>query len=367
MDTLFFRDARSFTAGAGTTAEYNFPSPLTFFGAIGNALLDSLGIELKEFINGDNNSSVLGRYDESLQDTKIKLKGPYLHIGNEIVFPPPANIWVLDKCVPFLANPYFTDWKWDIKKENLTILKPGKKYSDMKLLHQYISIEDLSHYLLGSLKSLHLTDEEEIFMEETRYGNAISKKSMAVIEHCLYTTTHLKFKEYPKTNKFIKTGFTLFANGIEKSDILIEAITIGGERRKAVIKIFENDKIIHDQPKILEKIQFTKKFFIYFTTPSIFKNGWYIDLPGEFNDARLVGAAVNKPTYISGWKINSKNFRGNPRPIKKATPAGSVYFFKADSWDDSKFKNFFTKYHFAESLSDEYPSAGFGIGLIGSW
>jgi hypothetical protein len=90
-------------------------------------------------------------------------------------------------------------------------------------------------------------------------------------------------------------------------------------------------------------------------------------LPAEFNGAEFVGAALNKPQFISGWKRHGKGMYGEPRLIKRLVPAGSVYFFKADKWNDVQFETVYKKYHFGESLSEEYPDAGFGICLIGVW
>ena len=59
--------------------------------------------------------------------------------------------------------------------------------------------------------------------------------------------------------------------------------------------------------------------------------------------------------------------RGSPRPLKKLAPAGSVYFFKAERWDVSKFERFYRDCHLGKSVSEEYPDAGFGIAMIGVW
>ena len=81
----------------------------------------------------------------------------------------------------------------------------------------------------------------------------------------------------------------------------------------------------------------------------------------------MVGAAVNKPQYISGWARSGKGAGGEPRPIKRMVPAGSVYFFNTNGWDEQKFGCLYKKYHFGKSLSGEYPDAGFGIALMGVW
>lgn len=376
MDTLFFRDHRPFNAGEETTAEFNFPSPLTFFGAIGSAVLDGTkGVELRKFVRGIGGYEhpKLGKYDPDLKNTGMKLKGPFLHREGEVFFPPPANLWIsiLGKkpSTYYTSLPYETDWEWDIKRENQNLrpLKMPTK-SEMKPLDEYISAKVLTQYLSNSLPpTIPVKSKEEFFAKEDRYGHALSRDSLTVEEGYLYTATHLRFKDELGKRKYIKTGFTLIAEGIDETDLPDKMISLGGERRRAMISVSRGDKLVPEQLEVLNAIKSTKKFFIYLATPAIFRNGWYRDFPSEFDGAVMVGAAVKKPMYISGWKVSGDSFRGKPRPMKRAVPAGSIYFFEAESWNDERFETLYKKYHFKESLSDEYPSAGFGIGLIGSW
>ena len=370
MDTLFFRDSRPFTAGEGTTADFNFPSPLTFFGSIGNAVLDSTDeADTKKFITAGH--SKLGKYDSELKNTLLKLKGPFLYKNRNIFLPPPANLLVAKggtRYIPYPALPYDMDWKWDIKNENLKPLQIKKVEFEIKPLNKWISIEDLMKYLSGNLDVFSARSLEEFFIKEIKYGHAISRDSQTVEKGYLYTSTHIRFKDELEFKNYDETGFMIAVDGIEEKDLQDNIIYLGGERREAIITV--NDlgkrKLIPEQPEVVLKIQASKRFFIYLATPAIFKNGWYIDLSSEFEGAELVGAAVNKPEFISGWKIK-ENMKGEPRSIKKAAPAGSVYFFESKSWNDQKFEELYKKYNFNESLSDDYPSAGFGIGLVGSW
>lgn len=374
VDTLFFRDARSFTAGEDTNADFNFPSPLTFYGAIGTALLDNIPNEDRiKFMRGEYEHPKLGKFDENLADTPLKLKGPFLQKNNDTYFPPPANLWVRGHSNYSTLIPYDNHhlYKWDIQDNNLRPLNINPKETKRKPLEKYISAKDLARYLSGQdIEFLSSEPEDSFFARETRYGHATSKISKIAEDTCLYSATHLRFidclVDQVRQLKYMQSGFTVIATGIEESDFPSKTISLGGEKKKVAIK-FKNDGLIPEQPEILDKIQKKKKFFIYFATPTIFKNGWRIELPFEFSDAFLVGAAVDKPLYISGWITNEGDFSGKPRPMKKAVRAGSVYFFEAKTWDCKKFKGFYDKYNFGASLSDEYQSAGFGIGLIGCW
>lgn len=377
IDTFFFRDARSFTASDDTTAEFAFPTPLTFFGALGSAVLSNTeGINIKEFIKGNCEHSKLGKYHANLKDTKLKLKGPFLRKGifnerGKLFFPPPANLWITDekrsrKSLP--ALPYKTDLLWDIKQDGLMPLQiPEELYSKIKKLDEYISIDVLIKYLSNNLKTINSTSSDDFYVTETRYGHSRSPDSMTVEEGYLYTAPHISFKDNVSITNYHNTGFALFAEGIDKTDLSDATLYLGGERKTAMIQVFDDDEFIQKQPGYLKNIQSSKRFFLYLATPTIFKNGWFTDWPSDFDGADLVGAAVNKPLYVSGWKKESSSFKGTPRAIKRAVPAGSVYFFEAKKWDDNQFEKIYEIYHFGESLSNEYPSAGFGIGLLGSW
>ncbi|MCC4766890.1 type III-B CRISPR module-associated protein Cmr3 [Methanosarcina sp. DH1] len=393
LDTLFFRDSNSFDAGEETTADFNFPSPLTFYGAIGNAVLENTPENnRRKFIHGAYEHPKLGKYDEKLVDTPMKIKGPFLQEGGKIYFPSPENLWIESTKRPYVPHvllPYEKEeLVWDINDEILKPLKLPKKSDDktldLKRLDEYIPLKELTKYLSGKLNSLSILKskaEDSFFEKEIKYGHAISKCSKTPEEHFLYTAVHLRFKDQLRKRNYIQSGFTVFVDGIKESDLPNKTISLGGERKRVSIK-YGNNMIVHEQseilyeiqreqPKILDEIQRKKRFFVYFATPAIFKNGWRLELPSEFSDAALVGAAVNKPLYISGWKSGCKNNKdisgGKPRPIRKAVRAGSVYFFEAEFWSKEKFKDFVDKYHFRASLSDEYSSAGFGIGLIGCW
>ena len=124
---------------------------------------------------------------------------------------------------------------------------------------------------------------------------------------------------------------------------------------------------MHDQD-VLSRISRSRRFFVYLLMPAIFQGGWRkTEWPSEFHGATLVGAAVRKAMFISGWE-RDKASGGVPRPGKRVVPQGSVYFFEAgQDWDNSAFETMYQQYNFNTSLSDEYAAAGFGTCLLGAW
>ena len=162
LDTLFFRDSRSFDAGEETTADFNFPSPLTFYGAIGNAVLENISEnDRRKFIHGEYEHPKLGKYDEKLVDTPMKIKGIFLQEGGKVYFPPPENLWIEATGRPYVPHvllPYENEeLVWDINDEKLRPLKmpmSDDEVLDLKPLDEYIPVKELIKYLTGKLNSL---------------------------------------------------------------------------------------------------------------------------------------------------------------------------------------------------------------------
>ncbi len=373
LDTVFFRDNRPFDAGVDTVAETIFPSPLTLFGVIGSYYLNVKGISLLNFKkNGDDK---LGEYDPTLTNTKLKIKGPFFKYDGELYFPPPANLWISGNNTQshFIKPQDRKDFVWDITVPDLMSLEIPKIETAEPLTH-YISMEGINHFLTMEIDNEVLEEftrnEDDFLTKEDRYGHTLDTSSNTVAESLLYSARHLRFKDKLQHQDILKAKFMAVVEGITKSDIPDGITAIGGEGRMARIvteEMPDKDKLVAESSDVLDKIKQNKRFLLYFLTPTIFQKGWYRDWPAEFTDSIMVGACVNKPAFISGWQKSGKGSTGKPRNLSKTVPAGSVYFFKAQKWDETRFENFYSKYHCGDSLSDFYQCAGFGTVLIGAW
>lgn len=129
---------------------------------------------------------------------------------------------------------------------------------------------------------------------------------------------------------------------------------IGAESKAAHYKTSSKNEV--KLPEI--KGDFLK---LYLTTPAIFKkgsipefisNGSYEGLSFE-----LLTMAIGKPVFIGGFDMKI----GKPKPMKKAVPAGSVYYLKCD-----KAKELAIKLH-SKSISEINPEQGFGICYCGTF
>ena len=366
QDTLFFRDNRPFSAGLDVLAESTLPSPLTLFGAIGSYILEKNNTDLEQFFNRQVSDRILGEYDSDLKNSNLKTKGPFFIKRNKLYFSPPANLFKIDGVLKALKPDVFANPRWDIIEKFKPISIPGDEFEPEK---RFLPEDYINKFLLDNLISLPDITEENFYLKEAMFGHKLNKETFTVEEGFLYKTEHLRFTESLRGKEYDRTGIALFVDGIESSIFSPESVFFGGDRRKAYLKIL-NKRLSFPEDDITNNVLESKRFTLYFVTPAIFSEGFYRpQWPKEFKDinARLVGIAIKKPFYISGWK-RTRVSSGHPRPLKKAVPPGSVYFFECDNnINEGSFKTLYRKYNFNESLSHEYPNAGFGIALIGIW
>jgi len=73
----------------------------------------------------------------------------------------------------------------------------------------------------------------------------------------------------------------------------------------------------------------------------------------------MIAACIGKPVGIGGYDF----VKNRPKTMKKAVPAGSVYYFELqESSIDDLFERVWHK-----PISDEKSKEGFGITLIGGF
>jgi len=72
---------------------------------------------------------------------------------------------------------------------------------------------------------------------------------------------------------------------------------------------------------------------------------------------RLLTASIGKPLNIGGFDMKERK----PKPMYKAVPAGSVYYFEITEGDIQKVFEIFNQ----KAISDLYPEQGFGMAYVG--
>lgn len=132
---------------------------------------------------------------------------------------------------------------------------------------------------------------------------------------------------------------------------------LGGERR--VVRWQSRDFAFPKCPKeIAEGIKKSGCCRLILLTPAYFENGF---LPNNgFPNAEIKAVAVNRPQVVSGWDFENRK----PKPTRRLTPAGSVYFLRIDGdiekWIDATW--FSNVGDCEQSVRD-----GFGLAALGNW
>ncbi|NWF75603.1 MAG: type III-B CRISPR module-associated protein Cmr3 [Nitrospirae bacterium] len=365
-DVLMFRDGRPFAGGDDHFARGIFPpSPATIYGALRSHML----------------SNKSGEFDTFKSDASKISK----HITDEIGTPDKLGLFALTQFTLAKRNgsiieQFFTMPKDVVKKKGSEDLRhyglmpqnfsEGKIMTDlpsglinmwypsedtMEAVSGFLSVKEMADYLNGKVPSI-VAETKYLFDKEERTGIRKSKTLRSVETGGLYSV------EYFRLNKDVG-----FAVEVENTNLLPESgiLRLGGDNRAAKYsKASWNG--IHAE-NIKKKIAQNNHFKLVLTTPAIFKKGWIpegIDsntMQGAINgiELKLISACLGKPVGIGGYDF----VKNHPKVMKKAVPAGSVYYFELkEGAVDSLFDRLWLK-----SISDERAQEGFGITLIGGY
>lgn len=347
LDTLFFRDGKPFTMGAETWGSGIFPPyPSMVYGTL-RSLYFSYNIrELEKAASLDEPNS-------NDPTAPLTLKGHYIQYRNALIFPTPLD------CVEEKGS----------KEKNLMVLKPQKaqfisNYRTAEILRTdskkqiknaddgWIDSSTLGEYLNGNHNSMYYSKLSDSVLSEAKIGIGRNNQTRTAEDSMLYRVGMKRLKDISIVVDI--EGLNLSA----KSGLM----KLGGEGRPASFTV--NDSLPIDACELPDN-----KLKLYLATPAIFTNGWLpkqIDtktLEGNMNGIKLklVTAAIGKPVYIGGFDIKK-----GPKPMKRAVPAGSVYYFELHgSYNKAQVIEAFHN----KAISDDeiYKKQGFGIAYVGRW
>jgi len=365
-DVLMFRDGRPFAGGDDHFARGIFPpSPATLYGALRSYILSHYWSEFEKFKTGpeqipDDVRREIGTPDEL---GSIVLRQFTLAKRNESgavqYFPMPMDVvkekgkeedrtYIL-KPVKLSGRKMITDLPHGL--DNMWIYSENP----MEAVQSFLSSEEMDKYLLCKAPS-GWTRPDELFKSEDRTGIRKNRSKRSVETGGLYSVEYFRLKD--------DMGFTI---ELENTSLLPPSgiLRLGGDNRSAMYSLTSWDELPVEWIK--KKISVDKRFKLVLETPAVFNKGWmpgWINgdtMQGEINGivVRLVSACVAKPIGIGGYDF-VKNI---PKVMKKAVPAGSVYYFDLINGSvDSLFERLWLK-----SISDERSKEGFGITLIGGF
>lgn len=365
-DILMFRDGRPFSGGDDHFARGIFPpSPSTIYGAFRSHVLSIAWSEFNKFASNPDQipSHIQKEIGTPEKIGSLMLRQVVLaekdRTGVQQFFPMPKDIarqkgedkkglYLLkprvfpeDRMMTDLPNGLFYPWS-----PTEAVLEP---------VSGFLSDREMSNYLIGNIPE-NWIDNDDLYRIEERTGILKNRVSRSVEQGGLYSVEYFRLKK--------DVGFAV---EVANTELLPESgiLRLGGDNRTAYYSKTLWNNIPIDPVK--EKIAETHRFKIVLISPAIFKNGWlpggidHTTMEGSINGiaVKIIGASVGKPVGIGGFDLVKKM----PKVMKKAVPAGSVYYFELkESNIDRVFEQIWLK-----SISDEKAMEGFGISLIGGY
>jgi CRISPR-associated protein Cmr3 len=315
------------------------PSPSVIYGALRSAYFSHHLNELKK-ANSD---------DDPTRD--LEIKGFYILADKNVYLPLPndcvKNKGSKDNSVSVLPMQELTDIKsscptqYALKSEGVVENVDGG----------LININSFEEYLRCAKDSFsHILKVADSVLPEPKIGIGISKETGTSEEGKLYRVDMRRLGDFGLLVDF--KGLDLPERGMMK--LGGEGKAVSYEQFKPVdfsIDYFNSDK---------------NKFKLYLSTPAIFKNGWLPEwineqtlISDEYNglELKLLTASIGKLVHIGGFDMKERK----PKPMCKAVPAGSVYYFKITKGDIQKAVEIFNQ----SAISEFYPEQGFGIAYVG--
>lgn len=366
IDPIISRDARQFGAG----------SPMHPLNWLTNTLIaGSVRTVLWKMSEDPNSKNTL----DNLK--KIAVNGVFPVSNNRVYFPRPLDIVKSETNIYQVKPQNFEDGTGaNMPLEGLMPAFPDSDEDFKPVKINAFWSRDLIIKWLRNGKDNFDFDEKETLAapsHDERVHVAIKPETGVSKDGELFSTTGLDFvhkKEEKEEKEEGKKGKIVLNRQHISIDINADNLPekfiapIGGERRLAEFSRNDDDEVLWKFPK---EISLGNKIRLVLATPAIFSKGWLPDwidessltgtIPNTDAKVKLISAIVDRWLPISGWSYE----RGStgPKPIRRAVPAGSVYFFEIidGNLDAEKIwlKSICTD---TQNIND-----GFGLVLTGNW
>lgn len=365
-DVWLFRDGRPFAPNERGRAVSLFPpTPQTVQGVIRSARIAQESSA--SFTNQSTWPAEVGTPDNF---GNLQLRGPLVarrrsNGGVQRFFPLPMDVTKLKSPLPdgrdsetwhILAPRPAPDLETNWHHRDLQPLLPPPG-EPMKFDLVWLDESALAAYLRSTAPTDDtVTKTDCLFSHEPRLGVQVDSRPKRPVEGMLYQVEYVR----PEADVGLLVeveGVTLPRSGL---------LQLGGEARAGRYETvmtgvtLSPDGCLTDGDKPL-------RFKAYFATPALFGHGWLPDPinPGTLHgnwrgiDLKLIAAAIGKPQAIGGRDIA----RGDSqRAIRRAVPAGSVYFFETNADANDVFAAFN-----GQCVSDVDARIGFGLCYAGGW
>lgn len=358
LDTIFFRDGKPFNKDGDNWVNSLFPpAPSVFYGALRSAYFAE-------------NISQFAKANEDDDPTKnLKIKGIFMQVGETVYFPLPLDL-VKNKdkneeVFPLVLheNSFVSNCPTEM------VLRPPADNSVENIEGGLLDDISLGSYLFGNNQELPFRRLSDFVTYEPKVGIGLNKTTGIARDGLLYRVGMIRpeaLLSYGKGLNSLKTRKLKILLDYEGLPLPLRGLMKVGGESKAMLYEHCEDEGIQGLKNIDRFRKKGKRFKVYLATSAKFANGW---LPGWIDERTLTGtykgimlklltAAIGRYVPIGGFDMKEKR----PKPMLRAVPAGSVYYFEV--LDGSDLAEVMDSFHYA-NISDFDGQQGFGLAFAG--
>lgn len=343
LDTLFFRDGKPFARGDETWADSTFPpSPSVLYGALRTALATLPGMEIP-----------FSQVADKLGADRLRIQHIFYNIGDRNYLPLPLDLVAYTTDKSEVTQPVYllqASKRASIVSSEKSFIKYFLHPKDFQIAENLtgglLNTTELRLYLNGETEETHARKLSNHLKAEPKVGIGRDNNLKSAEEGLLYRVDMKRLQDL-EIRMIIDVDQT--STAIDKA-----VVALGGETKLSRFRIIEQTGNLKVPPPALKN----GSFKIYLSTPAFFTaNGWQPDLKRLGINATLVAASIGKPQPIGGFDLQLNK----PKPMLKAVPAGSVYYYETDEAAEL----IINKLH-QQSVSDYLPEQGYGIAFVGN-
>ncbi|GAB4108393.1 MAG: hypothetical protein Kow001_05380 [Acidobacteriota bacterium] len=420
LDTLFFRDARPMQAGAGSGGHgARWPLPTVVHEALRTALLRQSGeLPAARLERGHHRRKrPWERWIATRAFESLRLMGPLPVREGEIYLPRPADAVpaagkrvivmaplagsVGSSSPPAAARDLCRDGKhpgqeggraaWQLRGVAAAV-EPSKEEAA-----RWVPVADFVRLIRSAPgEALKLEEVKALWDEEFRIGIQVDSKTRTAAEGQFYTAEHLRLREGVRL--WLAAELSPVGDRREEEirwlkELAGGGLTLGGESRQCRV-LSSRAELAVEPPPLPAAGPWGIRWVL--ATPAVFEGGWRpgwvcgqtgavclrVETPRQAGEsrgawrerlesapeirARLVAVCSDKPVAFSGWETVPAPNGGKtgPKPTRLAVPAGSVYYFEAESREDA---DALVKVLHGRTRSDRFGEKGMGWGFCGTW
>jgi CRISPR type III-B/RAMP module-associated protein Cmr3 len=376
-----------------------WPLPSTFHSAMMSAFYDKWPTLQEDFEHRHSKNEKDKNQNSSFRFGGLKTAGPFPQKNGKIYLPFPADLAFDEKDNSNTAELI----KWEKGHSDMpsfleysvaNTIPPTKKE-----VPQWLDSKRYEKYLEG--KAIKEIEEEPLLCVEPRPGIGIDRENRSTEEGQFYQAEYLRLARDVCMTAFAECETVSHSEkGKERRNLLemffekgaSKSFVFGGQRGMAYMDCERSscpmDKFCDIGSPEKSDDGFLLKWILI--SPAVFSKGWlpnWVDsktgkvlLKSNTPDrrsfrtrkewrekienlddikAKLVAARFNKPVAFSGWREHG-GAKAGPKPTMMAVPAGSVYYFRAESANDALA---LSRQLTGRRRSDFMGEQGFGLGI----